>query len=185
MTAKLTKTDIYAPKKEPRGGFDWMIQWKLDHPSPAGGWIVQKVEVAHNVTKPPGRLRKFVRGSRQVPVRSGFEAFVPYWEAWKVNAGKDVTNYAQGGDTNDDQFASPPFAEGTKGILTETGAPQFHEGLALPGSFKENGVQPAGILMATRSDPGALAGGTGTIPHSLTATWDSQAGDGQTTIATT
>jgi hypothetical protein len=55
--------------------------------------------------------------------------------------------------------------------MTVTGSAEFYEGLTLPASFTVTNAAPTWILLATNTAP-TLTGGTGTIPHSLTATWD-------------
>lgn len=168
----LSKKNVQGPSANDRGGYNWVVQWELDKPSPSGGWIVQGVNVAGDVKDKDGKALK-----------TGWESYVPYWEAWQVRAGKKVTTYAEGGDVLDDTFANPSYAAGSKGEVSETGSPQFYEGLTLPTSFKANGVVPAGILPATKSDPG-LSGGSGTIAHEIKATWDSSKGDNKTTLKT-
>lgn len=168
----LRKKTVQGPTANDRGGYNWVVQWELDKNSPAGGWIVQGVNVAGNV-----------KDKDDKPLPTGWESYVPYWEAWQVRAGQKVTTYAEGGDVLDDTFANPSYADGSKGEVSETGTPQFYEGLTLPTSFKANGVVPAGILPATKSDPG-LTGGSGLIAHEIKAKWDSSKGDDTTTVTT-
>ncbi|HEX5417670.1 MAG TPA: hypothetical protein VFZ25_18590 [Chloroflexota bacterium] len=169
----LTKKTVQGPDAHDRGGYNWVVQWELDKPSPKGGWIVQGVNVAGKIQDKDGKA-----------IPTGWDAYVPYWEAWQVHAGQKVTTYAEGGDVLDDTFSNPSYAAGSKGEVSETGTPQFYEGLTLPSSFKANGVAPAGILPATKSDPG-LSGGSGVISHSIKATWDSSKGSNATTVSTT
>ena len=168
----LRKKTVQGPTANDRGGYNWVVQWELDKPSPAGGWVVQGVNVAGNV-----------KDKDDKPLQTGWESYVPYWEAWQIRAGQKVTTYAEGGDVLDDTFANPSYAAGSKGEVSETGTPQFYEGLTLPTSFKANGVVPAGILPATKSDPG-LTGGSGLIAHEIKAKWDSSKGDNTTTVTT-
>ena len=95
-----------------------------------------------------------------------------YWEAWPVNPGQSTTTYAEGGDVEDDTYAFPTLGPGTKGQSGSAGQAEFYEGLTLPPSFKVTNAAPAWILPITRSTP-KLKGGTGSIPHTLLATWDS------------
>ena len=118
-------------------------------------------------------------------VPTGWEGKTPFWEAWQVNKGQSVTTYAEGGDVEDDTYANPRYAAGTKGSVSTSGSAEFHEGLTLPSSFKADPNAPSGILPVTKSDPGTLSGGTGSISHNLTATWDSTGGNDTTTLAAT
>jgi hypothetical protein len=169
----LAKSTVKGPTSGPRGKYSWTVQWKLSGPSPLGGWIVQKLDFSGSI-----------KDSAGAAVSHGWEGTTPYWEAWKVNKGKSVTTYAEGGDVDDDTFSNPSYAAGTRGSVTETGAAEFYEGLTLPSSFKADPSSPAGILPVTKSSP-SLSGGTGGIAHNLTATWDSSKGDDKTTLSTT
>ena len=84
---KLTKTTVDPMTPKDCGGFKWGVQWKLDKKSPLGGWVVQKVEMPHNV--------KDCDGKAQDPGKlGGFDpAWTPYWEAWQINKNQDVTTY--------------------------------------------------------------------------------------------
>jgi len=158
------------------GTFNWVVQWVLDKPSPLGGWVVQRVDVARNVKNCANKVSG--------PGDSGGlnTAWYPLWEAWKVNPGQSVTTYAEGGDTEDDTYGSG-FTKPTKGSVTVTGSAEFYEGLVLPASFKVTNKAPAWILPSTKKKP-KLAGGTGAIPHSLTASWDCCTGSDKTTTVT-
>jgi hypothetical protein len=172
---RLTKKTLSGPTPQNCGGFSWTIQWKLDKASPKGGWIVQKVDVESDIKKKNG-----------TKVGTGFDAWVPYWEAWQVMPGKDVTVYADGTeatDCQDDTFSNPSFDDDTKGTMSEKGTAEFYEDLKLPASFKVDLTAPAGELRMTKADPG-LSGGSGSIAHTLTATWDCTKDDKSTTVAT-
>ena len=84
---KLTKTTVDPMTPTDCGGYKWGVQWKLDKKSPLGGWVVQKVEMPHNV--------KDCDGKAQDPGKlGGFDpAWTPYWEAWQINKNQDVTTY--------------------------------------------------------------------------------------------
>ncbi len=167
----LTKTTVAGPTGSASGGWDWTVQWKLSNPSPAGGWVIQRVNVSGTVTGSGGN------------VATGWESYVPYWEAWKINAGKTITTYAEGGDVMDDTFSNPGYSADTKGNLTEAGTAVFYEGQALPSSFSVRTGHPAGILPVATADPG-LSGGTSPLTHNLTARWDPAGGSTATTITT-
>ena len=165
----LPKTTVKGPTGLPRGGFHWVVQWKLSNPSKAGGWIIQGVNVNSDVKGPKGKLP------------TGFDPHVPYWEAWKVNPGQSITTYAEGGDLEDDTFANPSFAEDSEGTLTEAGNAVFYEGKDLPSSFAVVPKHPAGILPVAKAAP-SLSGGTSVLVHNLTATWTTK--NDKTTITT-
>jgi hypothetical protein len=143
------------------GGFSWTVQWLLDKPSPLGGWVVQRVDVARDVKDCAGK-----------PVATGGidPSWYPLWEAWQIHKGQKVTTYAEGGDLDDDSYGQGPIPS-TKGSYTVTGSAQFYEGLTLPADFKVTNKAPTWILPTTKAAP-TLAGGTGSIPHVLTAAWD-------------
>jgi hypothetical protein len=160
--SKLTKRT----EKRARGGdcgeFSWVVQWKLDRPSPAGGWVVQKVDVTRDVKDCAGNA---------VTTGGLNTAWYPLWEAWPINPGQKVSTYAElNHDREDDTYASDEIP-GTKGSMTVTGSAEFYEGLTLPPAFTVTNAEPTWILPATNTAP-TLAGGTGAIAHSLTATWD-------------
>ena len=160
--AKLTKRTEKRAKGGDCGQFSWVVQWKLDRPSPAGGWVVQKVDVTRNVEDCAGNT---------VTTGGLDTSWYPLWEAWQINPGQKVTTYAElNNDREDDTYGSSTIA-GTKGTMTVTGSAEFYEGLTLPGSFTVTNAAPTWILPATNAAP-TLTGGTGAIPHSLTATWD-------------
>jgi hypothetical protein len=172
---KLTKTNLRGPTTTPNGGYNWVIQWQLSDVSPAGGWIVQRVNMEGNIS-----------GGDDSSIATGWDAFVPYWEAWKVNSGQSITVFADGtqaSDAEDDTYANPGYGANTAGNTEQTGSAEFYEGLALPSAFKVIPGHPAGILLTTTSDPG-LTGGSGAIPHNLAAKWDSVDGDGTTETVT-
>jgi hypothetical protein len=163
--AKLTKRTEKRAKAGDCGEFTWVVQWKLDRPSPAGGWVVQKVEVDRDVTDCDGN-------DSPASVSGGLDpSWYPLWEAWQIRAGQKVTTYAQdNNDREDDTYGSDSQPD-TKGSLKVTGTAEFYEGLSLPADFQVTNAAPTWILPATNTAP-TLAGGTGAIAHDLTATWD-------------
>jgi hypothetical protein len=208
-TPRLTKKTVVAPTESPRrnrpveepmgglgyqtqsgptggnsGAYKWVVQWKLDNPSPQGGWIVQRVDFkvdAKEADAGTGKMNTLkravgVKPMKKVKLQAKFgvdpASLTRYWEAWQVMPGQSVTSYAQNGDVEDDTYAFPSFGPGTKGSVGSVGKAEFYEGLTLPNSFKVTNAAPAWILPLTRSQP-KLEGGTGAIPHTLMATWDS------------
>ena len=166
------------------GGYKWVVQWKLDKPSANGGWIVQQVDFKVDAKEADDKDSKAnsvkkafgVKPMKKVDVQAKLNVdpagLTRYWEAWPVSPGESVTTYAEGGDLEDDTYAFPSFGPGTKGSVGSAGKAEFYEGLELPDSFQVLNKAPAWILPITRSKP-KLAGGTGSIPHTLMATWDS------------
>ena len=174
---------VSGPKKVDCGGYKWIVQWVLDKKSPKGGWIVQGVTATFDVKDAAGKavdVKKLTGG-----VIDPATQWTPYWEAWKVNAGKDVTKYAEKGDLEDDMYSMPGLYDTTKGSIKIEGKAEFYEDLTLPADFKVTNAAPAWILPMTRTKP-TLAGGTGAIDHTLTAKWDCTAGSASkaTTVTT-
>jgi hypothetical protein len=162
----LTKSTVHGPPTAGDcGAFSWTVQWKLNQKTTKGGWVVQKVELARDVKDHAGRAL-----SPQATPNLLSPAWYPVWEAWQIHQDQDVTTYAEGGDKDDDTYGSGE-APNTKGTQKVTGTAQFYEGLTLPAAFRVTNKAPTFILPATNSAP-ALAGGTGTLAHNATATWD-------------
>jgi hypothetical protein len=172
---RVSKSVVSGPTPSACGGFKWVVQWKLDKPTTTGGWVVQRVDATRNVTDATGAA---------APVGSGWDpAWTPYWEGWEIKPGKSVTTYAETGDLEDDTYGGSAGTAGTKGTFTIRGRAEFYEGATLPATMKPTNSAPAWILPFTKTDP-KLPGGTGSIPHDLTASWDCT-GSGTTTTITT
>jgi hypothetical protein len=92
----LTKKTVSGPTSKQHGGFKWVVQWELDKPSPKGGVIIQKVNAVHDIKDKDGKK-----------LTTGFDKWVPYWEAWIVDKDQKVTTYAETGDLEDDTFSKP------------------------------------------------------------------------------
>ena len=97
-------------------------------------------------------------------------AWYPLWEAADQPGPEGHHLRGINNDREDDTYGSSTIPD-TKGTMTVTGAAEFYEGLTPPASFTVTNAAPTWILPATKTAP-TLMGGTGTIPHSLTATWD-------------
>ena len=178
LHAGLGANTVAGPTAGDNGNYSWTIQWVLDSASAKGGWVIQKIDISFNVQDEHGT-------AINVSTKGVDTKKIPYWEAWKINAGKKITTYAEGGDTADDTYVSSiNWGDKTKGTVRVTGAAEFYEDLTLPSDFKATHPY-AGILPATTNDPGALSGGTGSMAHNLTATWDSTGGNKKTTVTTT
>lgn len=162
---KLSKKNVSGPITRDCGGYKWVIQWELDKKTTKGGWVVQKVDLPFDVK---GCDDKAIDPTKVGGLQPSWH---PYWEAWQINKDQKVTTYAEGGDVEDDTFATSGTGDGTKGSLTQKGTAEFYDGLTLPSSFKVTDKPPAWILPTTKTAP-TLTGGTGAISHQLKATWD-------------
>jgi hypothetical protein len=163
---KLTKktTASGGPTARDCGGFKWVVQWELDQQTTKGGWVVQKIESPYDIKDCSDKAVD----QAKLPFKP---SWYPFWEAWQINKGQKVTTYAEGGDVEDDSYATGGTGEGTKGNRTIKGEAEFYDGLTLPTSFKVTNKAPTFILPTTASAP-TLSGGTGAISHNLKATWD-------------
>ncbi len=105
--------------------------WKLSQPSVEGGHVVQRVHFEIEIDDANGNV---------VAQQSG-----DYYEAWKVNAGKDRTIY-YGKYPADDTFAWQVPAN-SHGYWTTTGSAQFYDGLKLPNTFGVGKAPMAGPIL--------------------------------------
>lgn len=161
---KLTKKTVSAPTASDCGGFKWVIQWELDKKTTKGGWVVQKVELPYNV--------KDCSNKAFDPRKGGLQpGWYPVWEAWQIHKDQQVTTYAEKGDVKDDTYGTPGPGSDTKGSVTVKGTAEFYDGLTLPSSFKVTNKAP-GYILPTTTSASTLSGGTGSISHTLKATWD-------------
>jgi hypothetical protein len=92
-----------------------------------------------------------------------------------VNKKKKVTDFAQDGDLEDDEYSRKNQGKCTTGLDHITGEARFYEGLTQneleDKGFKRNNPElGTGLLLATDKDP-KLPGGTATDNHSLSADW--------------
>jgi len=141
---------------------DWSVQWKLDHASQSGGWIVQNISASFDVEDAFGS--PFAH-----PANDGNW---DYWEAWRVPAGSSVTSYAAHGDILDDTYNMPGAGMGTTGTVTIAGSARFYEGLDLPSSFAAGNVAHAGMLPSTSVDPALFVNpSTPAVSHTYTWMW--------------
>ena len=174
-TPKLVATEVSAPQAVDCGGFRWPVQWSISNAtSSTNGWIVQKVNATFNVkdcSDSPVDIKK----------KSGWDvSWLPFWEAWQVRGGKVFiggTNNSHNADT----YGSSPFGDGTKGSTKVVGKAEFFPNATLPSHFKPRNSPPAWALPYTQTNPG-LTGGTGSLNHNLTATWDCCTSNKTTTL---
>jgi hypothetical protein len=103
----------------------------------------------------------------------------PVWEARNVN-GVKITPIEGGVH---DRFGQTPVGDNTRGRTIVRGTAEYYDNATIPNSFSATGQPPTGNLPSTRSDPG-IAGGTGAIDHSATATWDCCGADDATRVTT-
>jgi RHS repeat-associated protein len=105
----------------------WVVNWRLNHPSQSGGFVVQYVQITGNY-------------------RLG------YSEAWEIPAGSQMTEDATVGDGEDDQFTA--VAEGTNVVGT---ARFYEGLTSLPSGFiRYNPETRAGNLLSRRGPPDDL-----------------------------
>jgi len=158
---KVKKTELAAPTAGECGAYSWKVRFSVENTdATTTGYVVQKVDVTY--------ARKDCIGNDK-PV-TGIGTF-PYWEAWGVRGGKVFI-----GDTasehNADTYADPAMGDRTYGSIAVKGTAEFFPNVTLPAHMKANNpATQAGALRSSTTDP-ALAGGTGSIPHDLTASWD-------------
>ncbi len=181
-TPTLTKSTVSGPTGSNCGGFNWEIQWGLNNSSAStNGWIVQKVEVDHNVKDCAGGDFNLETGGGIKP------SWYPIWEAWEVKNGVihggPATNPPVSVFGKSDIYGQGSLANNSKGSFTVNGNAEYYDGLTLPASFKVTNKAPAHILPVTTTQP-TLTGGTGSISHNLTATWDCCTADKSTKITT-
>lgn len=176
-TPKLKYTPAHAAKSFDCGGFNWPVKWSIENATTAtDGWIVQKVELPHDV-------KDCAEKEVDLEKKPGLKpSWYTMWEAWQVRGGKVFIGGSKsphGADT----YGSPGPGDNTKGHLTVKGTADFYPGLTLPKSFKVLNAPPAHALPTTKVDPG-LTGGTGSLDHSLTARWNCCRADKSTTVTT-
>jgi hypothetical protein len=112
-------------------------------------------------------------------------AWWPIWEAWQVRAGSVFVGTSTTAHTAD-TYGMPALGDGTKGSIKIAGTADYYPDLKLPGTLAIKNAAPAWSLPVTTVDPG-LKGGTGSLAHNLTATWDCTPAskDKKTKLATT
>jgi hypothetical protein len=93
-------------------------------------------------------------------------------EAWPINAGKKVSKWAETGDVNDDTYTDPSSGKKTKGSIKVVASAAYYDGITLPADFKENNPKTQSGILPSTDKIVSLAGGTASIAHNLTATWD-------------
>lgn len=107
-------------------------QWRLAHPSPRGGYIVQRA------------TRTMTRSEdASSPISS---TSLTYWVAWKVPAGANMPL-----NSSDHPSEAVPERKISSDVIhAET---RFYEGLALPPDFAVGGSPYAGANLSSKIDP--------------------------------
>ncbi|MEM7102855.1 MAG: hypothetical protein AAF502_06995 [Bacteroidota bacterium] len=143
---------------------NWIVQWKLNRPSLKGGYVIQNAVRYSYIEDCSGK---------DITKKKTSKRLWDFWEAWKVNPGQKVTDYAQNGDPRDDWFSHPDRGNNTKGEVNMFGVAKFYEGLtSLPSHFKTNNPDTlAHSLPSTTTDP-KLKGGTYAAGHGVNYEWD-------------
>jgi hypothetical protein len=155
------KAELGPPAAGDCGAYTWKVRFSVENADAATkGYIVQKVNAVYT--------RKNCDGTDK-PV-SGVGTF-PFWEAWGVREGKVFI-----GDTanahNADSYTDSNMGDSTSGSIVVKANAEFFPNVTLPADMKANNPDTqAGDLRSSTTDP-ALSGGTGSIPHDLTASWN-------------
>ncbi len=176
----LKKTQVSAPVASDCGGFKWPVKWSIDNAdSTTNGWVVQKVELISSATdcskeKNPVDLETNAGALKP--------SWYPIWEAWQVKGGKVYIGRLNSLH-NADTYGQGSIGDNTKGSTTVKGTAEYYDGLTLPSSFVVKNTAPAWALPVTTTQP-TLTGGTGSLQHDLTGTWDCCGADKSTKITT-
>jgi hypothetical protein len=177
--ATLRKSTVSGPTGKNNGEYTWGSRWSLANSNDnTNGWIVQKLVVRQNVTTESASITPGEGGYGGFPA-----SWTPYWEAWKVDKGVIYVGKTTSLH-NADTYSQGPVGDKTQGTTQELGLANFYPNITTPNSWTVTNSSPAFALPVTKSDPG-LTGGTGSLDHNLTATWNSVTGDGKTTVTTT
>lgn len=134
-----------------KGGFNWSVQYELERPATADGFVIQHVELSGDV----GDVYPWSLGYR-------------HWEAWEVDAGQTKCrplDQIYGNDTYNWE-ANSTLESGTR---TVTGVVKFYYLSSLPGF--EYGRGYCTHLPCTLEPPDFWSDSDGTA-HSLEVTWD-------------
>ena len=150
--------NVAGPRQGICGEFFWQVRFKLAVASPLGGWLVQKITINRQATVNCPTV--------YAPIN------VTYWEAWQVNAGKDVSIYVEANANDfDDQYSWPSWPN-SEGFHNNDGELRYYENLALPADFvAKNPRTYAGDLPSTDTPP-AFWGAGASEAHNLHTDWD-------------
>ena len=117
-------------------------KWQLAHPSPRGGYIVERVTRTILGTKADGS-----------PITP---SLVEYWQAWQVPAGAEAPANAT------DSLSNAALA-GSTGDESVSAVARFYEGLILPPAFGAGNSRYAGERLSSATDPN-LSTSSATLP---------------------
>jgi hypothetical protein len=174
VTPKLTFEPAGDLRRSVCGAFEWPIRWILKNSGlQTRGIIVQRVDLVREVQDCAGNAVPYNTGRGLNP------DWYPVWEAWDVN-GTKITPIENGVH---DRFGQTHLGDNTRGRTIIRGTAEYYDNATRPNSFTPTGQPPTNNLPATRSDP-RIAGGTGAIDHSATATWDCCGADKETQVTT-
>lgn len=144
------------------GGYEWDIKWGLSpNSNKVNGWIVQKIERIHILkTCQKGNKRTFIKKT------------IPFWEAWQVRKGKIYTGGLRTIHKKD-MFFQGMVGSRSQGESLTRGTAEFYPKLRLPSTFIPNNPKTDAVsLPSTIKNPGNLAGGTGSLAHSIKVKWN-------------
>ncbi|MCZ7385144.1 MAG: DUF4157 domain-containing protein [Candidatus Methanoperedens sp.] len=162
----LKKRTVSGPIDTDCGGSSWGVQWYLDNPGTTDGFIVQHVSEVYAIkdcSNKPIDVKAHTGGNLD-------PSWGPFWEAWEVRTGKvyvGTTTSLHNADT----FGTSAFGNNTKGSYSIFGKAEYYPGLKLSSNFNVTNNAPAWSLPYTKTNPN-LNGGTGSLDHNLTASWN-------------
>jgi hypothetical protein len=183
------------------GAFIIKTRWHLMNKSALGGFIIQKVDFKYKlwaykgddcIEIPAKQIPQFAAFPNNPELKPKPSAY-PYWEAWRVNLGKQDTIYTDPDGSIkkdfDDQLSSPQFRPGTKGEITCTLEARYYDGLAVSSlsSFGVLNEPPYGTLPIALLDPSEDLTGSNVVPsnvvkRTIKITWDAKKEMGKTHI---
>lgn len=163
------------------GSFEYRKRWEVDHP--VAGIIVQHVTREFHVHE-VGSIHEMTGAEIDSYIGGGssnaYGTVLEYWELWTVDASGKV------GPVDEDTFglcAIKPkktrgYRDTTTGTFTITGVANFYPNTTAPDllGFTLNGVETAGGLYSTATDPTSSLGPTmgSTIRHEVKVVWDTE-----------
>ena len=166
---RLRKTTVSGPTTGNCGQYSWGIRWSLENAdATTQGWIVQNINSSHDVKGCDDRSKT---DDEMRTLTGGWDpSWYPFWEAWQVRDGQIYVGRSDSIHSADTFGWSGP-GDNTKGSREVRGAANFYPNRALPASFVVRNAAPAWSLPYTQTDE-HLTGGTGSLTHNITATWN-------------
>jgi hypothetical protein len=171
----LSMQEVIAPQvTAPWGGYESKIKWKLNHPAPKRGVIVQHVEFSINISN-VGNGKAWTFADIDNATGAHLDAWNDYYEAWIVSPGKKGPS--TGLNQDHFSFAGLPAVPATQGWIQEEGDATFYEttkSLSDLG-FTINNDCPAGAYLASSLNPPPAADvtqGPNSVQRWVKADWN-------------